>query len=88
MSKVGLTAATIIQQRLYNRDDIIINACCPGWIELKKMNKIQIEGKPVEEGAITPLYLAFLPENASGPKGEFWAEKQKVQWDDLTWNWK
>jgi hypothetical protein len=52
------------------------------------MNKIQIEGKPVEEGAITPLYLAFLPENASGPKGEFWAEKQKVQWDDLTWNWK
>jgi hypothetical protein len=53
MSKVGLTAATIIQQRLHNRDDIIINACCPGWIatgmssyqgKLYKSKKDQILG--------------------------------------------
>jgi hypothetical protein len=43
--------------------------------------------KIIFKGAITPLYLAFLPENASGPRGELWAEKQKVQWDDLSWTW-
>ena len=34
MSKVGLTAATIVQQRNFNNDtdrpDIVVNACCPG----------------------------------------------------------
>lgn len=38
-------------------------------------------------GAITPLYLALLPENASGPKGELYAEKERVDWSDLNWTW-
>lgn len=87
MSKVGLTAATIVQQRLFDQNptqDIIINACCPGLIATGMSS---YHGKPVEEGAITPLYLAFLPENASGPRGELWAEKKKVQWEDLSWTW-
>lgn len=87
MSKVGLTAATIVQQRLFDKDprpDIIVNACCPGLIATGMSS---FNGKPVDQGAITPLFLAFLPENASGPKGELYAEKQKVQWDDLNWNW-
>ena len=36
MSKVGVTALTIVHQRLFNNDsrkDIIINACCPGYVD-------------------------------------------------------
>ena len=35
MSKVGVTAMTIIQQRVLAKDpreDIVINACCPGYV--------------------------------------------------------
>jgi hypothetical protein len=35
MSKVGLTALTKVQQRLFNSDsrtDIVVNACCPGYV--------------------------------------------------------
>ncbi len=36
MSKIALTAATRIQQRYLSRDkarqDIIVNACCPGYV--------------------------------------------------------
>ena len=35
MSKVGLTAVTRVQQKNFNKDsreDIIVNACCPGYV--------------------------------------------------------
>ena len=71
MSKVGLTAATFVQQRLFNadkREDLIVNCCCPGLVATGMSS---FRGKPTDEGAITPLYLALLPENAQGPKGKF-----------------
>ena len=33
-------------------------------------------------GADTPVYLALLPEDYSGPKGEFWAERALVDWKE------
>ena len=51
------------------------------------MSSFNPRGKPVDEGAITPLFLALLPENASGPKGELYAEKKRVEWTDLDWTW-
>ena len=36
MSKIGVTALTRVQQRLLQKDatrsDIIVNACCPGYV--------------------------------------------------------
>lgn len=88
MSKVGVTAATKVQQRLFNkdshRDDIIVNCCCPGLVSTNMSN---YRGIPVDEGAITPVYLSLLPENVNEPKGELWAEKERVEWSDLNWQW-
>ena len=88
MSKVGVTAATRVQQKQFDKDssrpDILVNCCCPGLVST---NMSSYNGKPVDEGAITPLYLALLPENASGPRGELWAEKEKVKWEDMNWTW-
>jgi len=37
MSKVGVTALTRVQQRLLDQDktrkDLVINACCPGYVK-------------------------------------------------------
>jgi len=88
MSKVGITAATRVQQKQFDKDssrpDILVNCCCPGLVST---NMSSYNGKPVDEGAITPLYLALLPEIASGPRGELWAEKEKVKWEDMNWIW-
>ena len=39
MSKVSLTAATFVQQRVLDSDktrpDIVVNACCPGIVKIR-----------------------------------------------------
>jgi len=50
MSKVGLTAATRVQQKTFDKDpreDIIVNCCCPGLVST---NMSSYKGKPVDEG--------------------------------------
>ena len=81
MSKLALIATTIIQQRLFDRKanrDIIINACCPGYIKTD-MNSNRGTGTP-EQGADTPVYLATLDFNAKSPRGEFVAERKIIHW--------
>ena len=44
MSKVSLTAASFVQQRILQADksrpDIIVNACCPGNTRFKRSYKL------------------------------------------------
>ncbi len=81
MSKIALTAATIIQQRIFDEKfnrDIVVNACCPGYI-----NTDMTSGKGVgtpEQGADTPVYLATLEPNIKSPRGEFVAERKILKW--------
>ena len=46
MSKVSLTAASFVQQRILHADttrpDIIVNACCPGNFIFKKYFNLSI----------------------------------------------
>lgn len=88
MSKVGLTALTRIQQRLFNSDarkDIVVNAVCPGYVATD-MSSHKGTLTP-DQGAQTPLYLSLLPEDYDGPKGELWAEMKVVNWGDMNWSW-
>jgi len=81
MSKICLTAATIIQQRLFDQNpnrDIIVNACCPGYIKTDMSSNRGI-GTP-EQGADTPVYLATLGANVRSPRGEFVAERKILKW--------
>lgn len=81
MSKVALTAATFIQQRIFDQTpqrDIVVNACCPGYIKTDmSSNK---GGGTLEQGADTPVYLAVLPVNVRSPRGEFVAERKVLKW--------
>lgn len=54
---------------------------CPGYVKTD-MSSHKGHLTP-EQGADTIIYLALLPPNVSGPKGEFWAERKHVDWTDL-----
>ena len=81
MSKIALTAATIVQQRQFDEKsnrDIVVNACCPGFIKTD-LTSHKGTGTP-EQGADTPVYLATLENNIRSPRGEFVAERKILKW--------
>jgi len=82
MSKVSLTAASFVQQRILQADksraDIVVNACCPGYVATDMSS--HLGPLTIDQGAETPVYLALLPENITEPKGKFLAEKKIIDW--------
>lgn len=80
-SKIGVTALSKIQARGFSQDpreDILLNACCPGWVRTDMAGPRAT--KSPDEGAETPVYLALLPPNAGAPHGEFVSDKTVQQW--------
>ncbi|KAM5125025.1 carbonyl reductase [NADPH] 1-like isoform 2-T2 [Callospermophilus lateralis] len=82
VSKIGVTVLSRIyawklsEQR--RGDKILLNACCPGWVRTDMTGPSA--PKSPEEGAETPVYLAFLPPEAEGPHGQFVQDKQVSEW--------
>ncbi|KFD51992.1 hypothetical protein M514_07124 [Trichuris suis] len=80
MSKVGETALTMIQQRMLDnegRSDVIVNACCPGYVDTDMTS--HKGGITTREGAETPLFLA-LEEADHLAKGKFFYKKRETNW--------
>ena len=81
VSKVGLIAVTKVHQRLLSKDsrpDILINSCCPGYVDTDMSQHKGV--KTPDQGSETPILLALIPENADGPRGEFYSEKKQADW--------
>uniref|UniRef100_A0A3Q0SAX6 carbonyl reductase (NADPH) n=1 Tax=Amphilophus citrinellus TaxID=61819 RepID=A0A3Q0SAX6_AMPCI len=82
MSKVGLTALTMIHARCVSKerpnDGILVNACCPGWVHTD-MAGAKAPKSP-DEGAVTPVYLALLPPGVTEPHGKFVSDKEVQPW--------
>jgi len=78
ISKTGVTLMSAIQQRDIDTDksrtDIIINACCPGYVDTDMSSH---KGpKTIDQGADTPLYLALLASNVTQPRGKFLSDRE------------
>eukprot|EP00118_Oscarella_pearsei_P012335 m.89997 g.89997 ORF g.89997 m.89997 type:complete len:204 (+) comp36637_c0_seq1:276-887(+) len=72
-SKIGLCALTKIHAKKLaqsGKEDILVNACCPGWVRTDMGGASAT--KSSEQGAETPLYLALLPQGS--PSGKFFFE--------------
>lgn len=83
MSKVGLTAVSLVQQadidKDSSREDIVINACCPGYVDTDMTSHKGT--KTIDQGAETPTYLALLPPNEKTIRGKFVKEKEVSAWE-------
>ncbi|KAL3880693.1 hypothetical protein ACJMK2_032913 [Sinanodonta woodiana] len=82
VSKIGVRVMSYIQAKAFahdsSRPDIIVNSCCPGYVSTDMSSHKGT--KTIDEGAVTPLYLALLPPNVESPKGEFVREKVVEHW--------
>ncbi|KAL0810198.1 hypothetical protein ABMA28_010982 [Loxostege sticticalis] len=78
VSKVGLTALTMIQQRMLNDRDIKVNAVHPGYVDTDMSSH---KGPlTIDEGAAAPVFLAVEADDTV--KGQFvWYDKQIASWD-------
>ncbi|VDN55416.1 unnamed protein product [Dracunculus medinensis] len=76
ISKAVMIALTFIQAKELAARNIIVNACCPGYV---KTDMTSHKGTlTIEEGAVTPIYLATLQENE--PNGEFIYLCKPINW--------
>ncbi|XP_069802220.1 carbonyl reductase [NADPH] 1-like [Dendropsophus ebraccatus] len=82
VSKMGVTVLSRIQAREQKKtrkgDGILLNACCPGYVRTDMTNP-NVTKSP-DEGAVTPVYLALLPDSADSPYGELVSDKKVVPW--------
>ncbi|KAK2705296.1 carbonyl reductase [NADPH] 1-like [Artemia franciscana] len=82
VSKVGLSALTRVQHRMFQQDpreDIVVNHVHPGYVNTDMTSHKGVL-KP-EEGAQAPSWLALLPENVEKPKGDYvWHDCQIFDW--------
>ncbi|XP_056021918.1 carbonyl reductase [NADPH] 1-like [Ostrea edulis] len=83
MSKVGVSALSEIQHRQLSadpREDVIVNACCPGFVDTDMSSH---KGrKTIDQGADTPVYLALLPPGSKSPAGNFVSEREIKNWSE------
>ncbi|KOB64420.1 putative dehydrogenase with different specificities related to short-chain alcohol dehydrogenase [Operophtera brumata] len=79
VSKVGVTAMTMVHQRTLADKDIKINAVHPGFVDTDMTSHKGM--LTIEQGAEAPLYLALdAPDSI---KGQFvWFTKEIVSWDE------
>ncbi|XP_047516831.1 carbonyl reductase [NADPH] 1-like [Pieris napi] len=78
VSKVALTALTMIQQRMLADRDIKVNAVHPGYVDTDMTSHKGV--LTIDEGAVAPLYIALdAPDSV---KGQYvWKDKRIISWE-------
>lgn len=76
ISKAALNAVTLVIAAEVRNDNILVNACCPGWVQTD-MGGDKAPLTP-QQGADTPVWLATLPDD--GPTGGFFLERKPRAW--------
>ncbi|XP_022080040.1 carbonyl reductase [NADPH] 3-like isoform X2 [Acanthaster planci] len=76
-SKMGVIALTRVQAADIAKDktkeDVLITCCCPGYVDTDMTSH---KGSlTIDEGAVTPVYLALLPTGSSDYNGKMFSEK-------------
>ena len=76
VSKASLNALTVMLASELRGTNILVNAVCPGWVRTDMGGNNA--PRSVEEGAVTPVWLATLPDG--GPTGQNYYDKKQISW--------
>jgi NAD(P)-dependent dehydrogenase (short-subunit alcohol dehydrogenase family) len=76
VSKTSLNALTVMLASELGGTNILVNAVCPGWVRTDMGGPNAT--RSVEEGAVTPVWLATLPDG--GPTGYNYHDKEQSSW--------
>jgi NAD(P)-dependent dehydrogenase (short-subunit alcohol dehydrogenase family) len=76
VSKTSLNALTVMLASELGGTNILVNAVCPGWVRTDMGGPNAT--RSVEEGAVTPVWLATLPDG--GPTGYNYYDKEQSSW--------
>ncbi|KAH7697758.1 oxidoreductaseshort chain dehydrogenase/reductase family protein [Aphelenchoides avenae] len=75
VSKAAEIALTMAQARQLKDKNIVVNACCPGFVDTDMTSH---KGHlTIDQGADTPIYLAT---DSSAPHGEFVYQRKALDW--------
>jgi NAD(P)-dependent dehydrogenase (short-subunit alcohol dehydrogenase family) len=74
-SKTALNALTRMLAGELRRDNILVNAVCPGWVATDMGGP---GGRPVADGAASVVWGVTLPDN--GPTGGFFRDGRPLPW--------
>jgi len=75
VSKAAVIALSLVQQRELEVRNIIVNACCPGFVDTDMTSH---KGHlTIAQGADTPIWLVSDP---NPPKGKFVKERKIFEW--------
>ena len=75
VSKAGLSALTLMLADELERDSILVNAVCPGWVATDMGGP---GGRPVADGAASVRWAVDLPDD--GPTGGFFRDGNSIPW--------
>jgi NAD(P)-dependent dehydrogenase (short-subunit alcohol dehydrogenase family) len=76
VSKASLNALTVMLASELSDTNILVNAVCPGWVRTDMGGSNA--PRSVQEGAVTPVWLATLPDG--GPTGHNFFDKKQISW--------
>ena len=75
VSKAALNALTVLLAVEVQREGILVNAVCPGWVATDMGGA---GGRPVSEGAASIMWAVTLPDH--GPTGGFFQDGRRLRW--------
>jgi len=76
LSKAALNALTCMVADEVTSENIIVNACCPGWVRTDMGGKHASRG--VEEGADTIVWLCQAPDGSAS--GKLFRDREEQSW--------
>ena len=76
LSKAALNALTCMVADELTSENIIVNACCPGWVRTDMGGKHA--ARSVEEGADTIVWLCQAPDGS--PSGKLFRDREEQPW--------